>query len=172
MASAIDRFEATFERLNQALAACAAVSVALFTVLIPVDMMLRKLGWGSLSWLNEGAEYGLYTGVFLTAAWVLHQGAHVRVDLVLTLLPKQASLMLERGIDLAGALLCAVFFYYGVRGSMIEYAFGTLPDKDLQIPNWIMVSVFAISFALLAIEFLLRFHRAGRGEIVVSDSGF
>ena len=169
----IDRFEAAFERVNRLLAALVALSIGLFTILVPFDLLLRKLGWGNLPWLHEGAEYGLYVGVFLSAAWVLNKGAHVRVDIVIASLPPTAGLRLEKLLDIAGALLCACMCYFGLAGALGEFEFGTLPDKDLRIPNWYMLAVFAVSFALLAIEFLLRYRRAGRdGAAAPSEAGF
>ena len=43
-----------------------------------------------------------------------------------------------------------------------EFQDGTLPDKDLRIPTGYMMAIFSASFFLLAIEFLLRFRRAGQ----------
>ena len=63
-------------------------------------------------------------------------------------------------MDTAGALLCLLLFYYGVRIAISEFEDGTLPDKDLRIPTGYMMVVFAVSFALLCVEFLLRAFRA------------
>jgi len=171
--SFLDRFESVFEQVNRLIAALVAASIGLFALLIPFDLFLRKVGWGNLPWLHEGAEYGLYIGVFLSAAWVLNKGAHVRVDIIIAALPDRVALRLERILDIAGALLCAVLCYCGVAGMISEYAFGTLPDKDLRIPNWYMLLVFGLSFALLTVEFLLRYRRAGKaGSVASSDAGF
>ena len=166
--SFLDLFETAFGRLNRILAALVALSIGVFALLIPFDLFLRKVGWGNLPWLHEGAEYGLYVGVFLSAAWVLNKGAHVRVDIIIAALPGRVALRLERLLDIAGALLCAI-----LAGMIGEYELGTLPDKDLRIPNWYMLLVFAVSFALLAIEFLLRYRRAGKdGMAILSEAGF
>lgn len=159
----IDSF---FVRLNTAIAACVALSVGLFVILVTYDFMLRKLRWGGLEWLNEGAEYGLFFGVFLSATWVLQQGAHVRVDIVVSLLARRAAARLERLMDLAGAALCAIMAYFGAKGSFSTYVLGILPDKDLRIPNWVILGIFALSFVLLTIEFLLRYYRAGKSDAV------
>ncbi|WP_417408046.1 TRAP transporter small permease subunit [Hoeflea sp.] len=105
MSSFIDSFETLFEKLNLCVAVCVAGSIGLFAILVPLDFFSRKLGWGGLEWLNEGAEYGLYAGVFLSAAWVLYKGAHVRVDIILTAIPARLSATVERLIDLFGVLL-------------------------------------------------------------------
>ena len=88
-------------------------------------------------------------------------------------LPHRVALRLEKLLDIGGALLCLVLCYCGLAGMIGEYEFGTLPDKDLRIPNWYMLLVFAVSFALLAIEFLLRYRRADReGMAESSEAGF
>ena len=85
--SMLERFEAGYGGLVLALAALVAISIAAIAILIPLDLLIRNLGWGNMPWLYEGVEYALYVGVFLAAPWVLHQGAHVRVDLLPTMLP-------------------------------------------------------------------------------------
>ena len=169
----LDRFEAAFEKLNLVIAALVAASIGVFALLVPLDLFIRKLGWGNFAWLHEGAEYALYVGVFLSAAWVLNRGAHVRVDIVIASLPERGANNLERSIDIIGAVLCAALCYFGASGAIGEYVLGTLPDKDLRIPNWYMLAVFSISFALLTVEFLLRFRRAGKDVgTQLSDAGF
>ncbi len=105
--------------------------------------------------------------MFIGAPWVLQQGAHVRVDVVSGALPAEWGAKLEQAMDLIGSVLCCALFVYGVRGALLEYEDATLPDKDLRIYNWTMLAVFALSFLMLAIEFLLRFRRAR--EIVETE---
>ena len=173
MADFLKSFEAMFVKLNHAIAVGVAISVGVFALLAPFDFLMRKLRMGGLEWLNEGAEYFLFFGVFLSATWVLQQGAHVRVDIVISNLPARAAAWLERVMDLVGAALCAIMAYLGARSMISAYILGTLPDKDLRIPNWIVLSIFCISFVLLTIEFLLRYYRARRvGYIAEASVGF
>lgn len=176
MANLIDAFEVGFNRLLLALAYGVAISIGLIAVLIPLNLLLIKMVWGNIWWLYEGVEYTLYVGVFLGTPWVLQQGAHVRVDVLADNLSKSAAAQLERMVDLGGALLCAFLCYYGIRATVAEYEDGTMPDKILSIANWIMLSVFAVSFLLLTIEFLLRLRRAkeisDREKAAAAESGF
>lgn len=172
----LDKFEAGFTKFNECLAALVAISIGLIAILIPLNLFLVKSGLGSIWWLNEGIEYTLYVGVFIGAPWVLQQGAHVRVDVLTSALPAPIALRLERLLNVAGFALCVLLCFYGVRATIIEFQDGTLPDKDLRIANWYMLSVFAICFALLAIEFLLRLRRAGsvtdEEASAVTEAGF
>jgi TRAP-type C4-dicarboxylate transport system permease small subunit len=167
MVRIFDTFEAGLGRLTRFLAVLVAISIGLITVLIPLNLLLVKTQLGGLWWLYEAVEYALYVGVFIGAPWVLQQGAHVRVDVILSALPRLQAVRLERLVDLASALLCLGLCYYGARATLVEFAAGTLPDKDLRIANWTMTAVFAFSFLLLAVEFGFRFRRAG--DIVAGE---
>jgi TRAP-type C4-dicarboxylate transport system permease small subunit len=160
MANLLDAAEAGVDRINRLLIGVVAVSIGLFAVMIPVNLILVKMQLGGIWWLHEAIEYALYVGVFIGAPWVLRQGAHVRVDVINLALPPRAAMWLERLIDCVGVVLCLCLFSYGLRAALWEFGNGTLPDKDLRIPNWCMLSVFAVSFLLLAIEFLFRLRRA------------
>lgn len=164
MITLLDAFEAGFHRLLVALAALVAISIGLIAVLISLNLLLIKMQWGSIWWLYEGVEYALYMGAFLGAPWVLQKGAHVRVDVIVSALSPDASKRLEVIMDVFGALLCLFLCYYGMRAGVSEFQDGTLPDKDLRIPNWYMMVVYALSFLLLAVEFALRIRRAGSTE--------
>lgn len=152
----IDRFEAGFLQLTHFFAALVAISIGVIALLIPLNLLLVKTGLGGIWWLFEGVEYILYFGVFLGAPWVLQQGAHVRVDIVVSALPTRLSERLEKFLDVAGCGLCLFLLYYGMRAVLSEFEDGTLPDKDLRIANWKVLSVYSVGLLLLAIEFLFR----------------
>ena len=156
MKKLLDTIEQLFNRLLKFLIAAVAVSIGLFAVLIPVNLFLIKLQLGSLWWLNEAIEYALYVGVFAGAPWVLQQGAHVRVDVLVSVLPEKLAGKIETVLNLIGAFICMVLCFYGMRATSWEFVDGTLPDKNLRIANWYMLVVFSASFFLLTIEFLLR----------------
>ena len=176
MHQALDSFEAGFNRATLMLAALVAISIGLTAFLIPLNLLLIKVRWGSIWWLHEAVEYALYFGVFVGAPWVLHQGAHVKVDVITSALSPQAAARVEKFMDLVGALICTVLFVYGVRITICEFEDGTMPDKGLRIATWTMMAVFALSFLLLTIEFLLRFRRshlsAAEAEPDTSKAGF
>ena len=159
MQSPLDTFEYFFLKLTVLFAALVAVSIGLMALLIPLNLFIIKAHIGSMWWLNGAIEYALFFGVFAGAPWVLQQGAHVRVDVLTSSLSKDAALILDDIINLIGAFICIILCFYGTRAGITEFIDQTLPDKDLRIPNWIIVAFFAFSFLMLAIEFLLRFRK-------------
>ena len=175
MNTLLDRFEIGFNRFTHICAALVAVSIALMAFLIPLNLFMVKVQLGGIWWLFEGVEYVLYMGVFIGAPWVLQKNAHVKVDVLLVNLPNNAAVKLERFIDFLGLVICGFLCFYGIRATHIEWIDGTLPDKDLRIANWIVLSVFALSFSMLTIEFLLRMRRAksilSKEEAAGSEAG-
>lgn len=176
MRTPLDAFEVAFNRLTLFFAILVAISIGLIAFLIPLNLFLVKTQLGSLWWLFEGVEYTLYFGVFLGAPWVLQQGAHVRVDVVTSSLPEKVAARLDRTMDGVGFGLCVILCFYGVRATFSEYQEGTMPDKDLRIANWIVLSAFSISFLMLALEFLFRMRSERmlnvKAEEVIGESGF
>ena len=160
MTRLLDIIETGFNRLLVFLIGLVALSIGLVAVLIPLNLLLVKMQLGGIWWLYESVEYSLYVGIFIGAPWVLQQGAHVRVDVIITSLPQPIAERLEQIVDAAGIVVCLTLAYYGWRATVSEFQDGTMPDKDLRIANWMMMSVFAFSFLLLAIEFVFRIRRA------------
>ena len=155
----LDAFETVFIRLTYYFAALVAISIGLMAIFIPFNLFIIKTHIGSIWWLNGSIEYALYFGVFAGAPWVLQQGAHVRVDVLTTALSKSASQKLDTAVNIFGAALCILLCIYGVRAGISEFIDKSIPDKDLRVANWIVVSFFAVSFLMLTTEFLLRLRK-------------
>lgn len=176
MRSSLDILETGFLRLTYLFAAAVAASIGLVAILIPLNLFLIKTGLGSIWWLFEGVEYALYFGLFLGSPWVLQQGAHVTVDVFMTALPEKAAKRLQWLLDSAGFALCVLLCFYGTRAGIVEFIDGTLPDKDLRIANWIILTAFVASFTMLAIEFLFRMRSqrilTTQQEAASADRGF
>jgi TRAP-type C4-dicarboxylate transport system permease small subunit len=159
MFSLLDKIETVFNRLTIFFAALVAVSIGLMAILIPLNLFLVKFHLGSMWWLFSSIEYALYFGVFAGAPWVLQKGAHVQVDVLTAALSKSASIKLDNIVNILGTALCLLLCFYGTRAGIAEFIDQTMPDKDLRISNWIIVSAFAISFFMLSIEFLFRMRK-------------
>src|ERR1043166_3535016 len=96
------RLAALFGRLFDALATVAAITLLAMVALVTTDIILRNtLGMG-FAWSNEVTEYALYLITLLTAPWLLRRGQHVRIDMVLVLVPPRVAWTLEALADLLG----------------------------------------------------------------------
>lgn len=162
----VDRF---FGHVTLALGYVVAASMGLFALSIALDLAMRRLGLGNMPWLYEVIEYVLYAGVFLAAPWVLREGAHVRVDLLLTALSDKAALALEKCLNIAGAAVSLVLAYYGWRAGFEAFVGNSRQFKTLVVHDSLLMGIFTFALLLLAIEFLLRLRRVQETVAAVDD---
>src|SRR5262245_65617548 len=106
--TALQLFVRWFDAVMRAFCTLFAIVFGILTFLVCVDIVFRRFGIASMPWLVEVIEYTMYAGTFLAAPWVLRQGEHVRVDLVLTSLPKPAAIRLEQLVDSLGLAVSVV----------------------------------------------------------------
>jgi TRAP-type C4-dicarboxylate transport system permease small subunit len=140
----------------QAFAWVAAIVLGLMALAVTLDVVARNLGWGNTGWVVELTEYALPVATLLVAPWLLYRNEHVRLDVVLVLLPKKISLVLQRCADLLGFLICAVFVWFGTRLIFDSASLGSMVVKTLSIPEWWQYALIPVCFFLLGIEFARR----------------
>lgn len=141
-------------------------------VLITVDVIVRNLFRWNIAWLPDFVEYSLFFCAFAAAPWVLRQGAHVRIDILLTTLRPGTASYLARIVDLLGALLSLLFAYYGLQAMIDAWQIGSVQRKTFAISEWYLLSLIPFSMLLLAIEFLLRFSSGSGVSRRTLEEGF
>ena len=140
----------------QAFAWVAALVLGVMALAVTLDVVARNLGWGNTGWVVELSEYALPVATLLVAPWLLYRNEHVRLDVVLTILPKRIALRLERCADVLGILICAVFVWYGTKLIFDSASLGSMVVKTLSIPEWWQYALVPVCFFLLGVEFARR----------------
>ena len=124
--------------------------------MIGADVVSRNLGGGGVSVSNELSEDILYLMTLLVAPWLLRQGQHIRVDIILRALPIRVAWLLEWLGDIVGFVCCLYFLWYGYLITAASYSAGSINIKTLVTPEWWTLAPLPFGFALLAIEFIFR----------------
>jgi len=153
-----------FGKLLNALAVAAALTLLAMVVMVTADILLRNLTRTGFAWSNEVSEYALYVITLLTAPWLLRRGQHVRVDLVLTLVPVRVAWLMEAAGDVLGFAVCLVMMRYGFKMSIESAVLDSITIKNLVFPEWWLLWPLPVCFALLAAEFVFRFDRLIHSE--------
>ncbi len=157
-------FSIIYGRLLDVMLGAACLLLLALTLLIGLDVLLRNLGAGGIPPSNELSEDALYLITLLAAPGLLRQGRHIRVDIVLRLLPVQVGWALEWISDAIGLVCCFYFVWYGARATLDSFASGSLSIKTLILPEWWLLAPMPLAFALLALEFVFRMHRLALAE--------
>jgi len=153
-----------FGKLLNALAVAAALTLLAMVIMVTADILLRNLTRTGFAWSNEVSEYALYVITLLTAPWLLRRGQHVRVDLVLTLVPVRVAWLMEAAGDVLGFAVCLVMMRYGFKMSIDSAVLDSITIKNLVFPEWWLLWPLPVCFALLAAEFAFRFDRLIHSE--------
>ncbi len=160
----MDRLSRVYGRLLDASMAAACLLLLGMTLLIGADVVGRNAGLGGIPWSGEVSEDILYLLTLLTAPWLLRQGQHIRVDILLRALPARLGWLLEWVGDLLG-LACSLYFvWYGWKVLATSYTSGAISIKTLVTPEWWLLVPMPVAFLLFAIEFLFRMHRLACSE--------
>lgn len=153
------RLSAAFGRLFDALAVLAALILFGMVIAVTADIVLRNLAGRGFIWANEVSEYALYMMTLLTGPWLLRRGQHVRLDLLLTAVPRRAAWVMEAAGDILGFLVCLAMIRFGLLMTTEAWRLGSLTIKNLVFPEWWLLAPLPAIFMLLAIEFVFRFRR-------------
>jgi TRAP-type C4-dicarboxylate transport system permease small subunit len=164
---AMDRVEAAYGRLLEAFALAGCAVLLALMVMISADVLLRNVplvpGVDGLPWANEISEGMLYLLTMLVAPWLLRQGAHVRVDILLRAIPARAAWYCEWLADSIALACCVVMVVYGARSAAASFSSGSLSIKTLIMPEWWLLAPLPVAFALLGVEVLFRMRRLHLG---------
>lgn len=144
-----------------------AILFAMMTVIV-ADVALRNIPVPGLprglAWSNEVSELMLYLLTMCVAPWLLRQGQHIRVDILLQALPKKLAWALEWVGDIIGFACCVFIAWYGAKAAWASYTEGALNIKTLVTPEWWSLAPLPVVFVLLAIEMLFRMGRLQAAE--------
>ncbi len=164
----MERLSALYARLLTWLALAACALLFLMMLMICSDVLLRNVrlipGVQGISWSNEVSEYMLYFITMLAAPWLLRQGQHIRVDIVLRVLPPRLAWYSEWLSDLLALACCSAMALYGLRAVLSSIRIDSMTVKSLAIPEWWLLAPLPAAFLLLGIEVLFRMHRLYTGE--------
>ena len=160
----MQRISAAFGRLYEALAGAAALMLLATVAVVAADIVLRNLGRTGFSWADEVSEYALYLITMCTAPWLLRRGQHVRIDIVLTIVPPPIAWCMEAIADVIGLAVCLVLVRYGAAMAHESWLLGATTIKNLVFPEFWLLAPLPFCFVLLAAEFILRLHRLLTGE--------
>jgi TRAP-type C4-dicarboxylate transport system permease small subunit len=155
----MERLSRAFGFLLDRLVGVACLLVLAMTLLIGADVLGRNVGLGGIAWANEVSEDILYLITLLAAPWLLRQGQHIRVDILLRALPARIAWLAEWLGDLIG-LMCALYFvWYGSKVLAASWSAGAVSIKTLVLPEWWLLAPMPAAFALVAVEFVFRMQR-------------
>lgn len=151
-------FGSGLRRLEDVLAAVAAVALLALTGLMVLEVVLRYLVAEPLSWaLAFTTDYLLTAIFFLGLPYTFREGAHVRIDVLHRSLPERA----QRWCTVVGSVLSVLFVaalaWGGITLTAGAWAGGDVPPPggaELSWPVWTSVVMVPLGSAVLLARLL------------------
>jgi TRAP-type transport system small permease protein len=160
----MQRMSNVFGRVLDGLMLAACLLLLAMTLIISADVVTRNTGLGGVAWSGEASEDIIYLLTLMAAPWLLRQGQHIRVDILLRALPGRTAWLMEWAGDILG-LACSLYFvWYGWQVLAASYVAGAITIKTLITPEWWMLAPLPVAFLLLAVEFGFRMRRLALAE--------
>ena len=154
-----------YDRLIGSLAIAGAASLAFATGAIVVDVMLRNLGLRPLQWSSAVVEYIMLFVAMAGGPWLVRTHGHVAVNSLVSQLPDRARRALARATQLLCAAILLLLAWRSVALGLDARATGAMDIRSVVIPGWIVFTMLAAGFALMAAEFLRLFARGESGPV-------
>jgi len=147
---------AVIGRISDGLGAVAAVCMALLFLLMITEVVARGFFAHSLAFSWEVSGYLMGAAMFLGAARAMKAGAHVRITLLLGLLPDRTARWLDVAATLMGVLIAVMMFRAFALLTFNAWQRGVLSATVSEIPLFIPQSAFALGMLVLSLQLACR----------------
>jgi TRAP-type C4-dicarboxylate transport system permease small subunit len=149
-------FVKAVERLARWLAYFAAALTLAMSLWITFDVLGRNLFGLSAPWAFDLSEYSLVWMTFLAAPWVLLQDRHVRIEILVDVLPPAAQRILGILVSLVAIVTCAVLAWRTGIAAVGYVENDIMMPRIWRIPRIWPYVVVPLGSTLLMLAFVVR----------------
>ncbi len=151
------------DRLADVLARLSAVLYAAIGLMLGFEVTARYLFNAPTIWAEELSRLALTWATLLGAAWLVHDGGHVRVTMLLDSLSDRPRRVLEIFSLLFVAAIAALLAVHGWSIAEDSLVRGRTTGSMLDIPIWTSQIAVPVGAVLLTVQCLLEAGRIARG---------
>ena len=145
-----------FERVTVVLAGFAAILILAMSLWITYDVLSRYFFDAASPWAFDLSEYALVWITFLGAPWVLLQDRHVRIEILVEVLPLKLQRFLGILVCVTAIIICAILTWRTGIAAIEYFERNVMMPRIWRIPRIWPYCIIPIGSALLTIAFILR----------------
>jgi TRAP-type C4-dicarboxylate transport system permease small subunit len=128
--------------------------IVLNGLFVTYEVLMRYLFNSPTVWVMEISIYVTLASAFLSFAYALRQGAHVKVDFITNYLSGRTLILLEIFTSLLAILFCVILGWEGAKMAMTSYQNWEVSPTVLRVPVFIPQSFIPLGTILLTLEFI------------------
>lgn len=144
----------TFDALLGFLFAVSSLFIILTVVLVCGDVLNKLVTGRSIFWVQEAVEFSLVWLTFLGSAWVLKDGGHIKMDLLVSRLRYRNRKKLDGVVSFVGAVICLILVCYSAKVTWHHVKTGYKLMTFMAPPSAAIDFIVPVGFLLLSVQFL------------------
>lgn len=148
--------QTAFEGLARWMAYLAAGLILAMSLWITYDVLSRYFFDAASPWAFDLSEYALVWITFLAAPWVLLQDRHVRIDILVDVLPPRAQRAMGALVSAVAIFICGVLAWRTGTAAIEYYQNDIMMARIWRIPRIWPYVVVPLGSGLLALAFAVR----------------
>ncbi len=121
-----------------------------------IDVVLRYFFNSPTGWVLQISEYILLYIPFLSAAYVLKEDGHIKVDILLGALSQRTQALFDTITSILGAGVLLILTYYGTVVSYDFYIRKVITLKYLKIPEFLVVMAIPVGCLMFGLQFIRK----------------
>ena len=144
------------DRLLQASSYLAGAILVFMGASVVFEVVMRYFVNRPTRWVVEFSEYMLLSMAFLAGGWVLRSEGHVKIDVLVEVLPPRVQTILHRTTSWVGALVTGLFFGFSAAFTWETWQSGEVLFRAVHVPKWMVLLVIPVGLLLLTLQFVRR----------------
>ncbi|MGM0453957.1 MAG: TRAP transporter small permease [Thermodesulfobacteriota bacterium] len=129
-----------------------AVFLGVMLILVLLQIVMRYGFESGIAGSDTFVRHIVIWIAFLGAAIAARSGAHVRIDVLMRILPKSWHRWIEAVTNLFSFGICALLAYASIRFLFIEYQ-AQASSVFLGMPVWAMAAIIPVGYGIIALRF-------------------
>lgn len=144
------------EFLSDLLAKLSAVVLGLMTVLILVEIFLWNIFTRTTLIADEYSAYGLAALIFLGCGYTLKEKGHIRIELILNLLPRRLELGIKIIAGCISTLLLGYITWQLLRMTLSAWNYGSTSGTLTATPLWVPQALIVVGAAMFTLQMVVE----------------
>ncbi len=153
------RLDSIFDSILDASAFLAGILLVFQMLSVCWEVVMRYFFNSPTIWVMEICGYTLLWIPFLSAAWALREGYHVKMDIITVHLSPKSLSVLNMITAVIAAVICFIITFFGIKVAIDLHQTNFLTQTGLMLPKWPIVAIIPVSTLLLFIEFLRKIYK-------------
>ena len=152
MRKPIQRLGVAYDSVLKATGYVGGMLIVLSACLVCYDTIMRKFFRISSDWVFEYTTYMIGAAVILSAAFVLKEGGHINVDILVTRLSRRTRGIVTVVSLFLSSAICAVLAWSSFHMLLRSIAVKFVSNTIMETPLWIPQGLLPAGFILLSVQ--------------------